>query len=222
MPTSIRKIIANRKNSKKSTGPITNKGKLKSSLNSIKHGLYGEKIAIIGENIDEINDITERLVKELKPIGINQEIIVSKMVDLAIRLRRIPLLEAGILNQEMQEYEAEKYKEDVAEVVGGGDKKTMMLSSNVIVRKSGLSFSRDCNGGSAILKLNTIEDKLLSKYFKLLFLKSCIKFFNYSKCSVIIYLLEYLRILGYFFKRSLFTNEPMPKVLFFIHFLICL
>jgi len=168
MPTSTKKIIAKRKNCKKSTGPTSNKGKLMSSLNSIKHGLYGEKIAIIGENIDEINDITERLVKELKPIGINQEIIVSKMVDLAIRLRRIPLLEAGILNQEMQEYEAEKYKEDVAEVVGGGDKKTMMLSSNVIVRKSGLSFSRDCNGGSAILKLNTIEDKLLSKYFKLL------------------------------------------------------
>ena len=168
MPTSIKKIIANRKNSKKSTGPISNKGKLKSSLNSIKHGLYGEKIAIIGENIDEINNITERLVKELKPVGINQEIIVSKMVDLAIRLRRIPLLEAGVLNQEMQEYEADKYKEDIAEVVGGGDKKTMMLSSNVIVRKSGLSFARDCNSGSAILKLNTIEDKLLSKYFKLL------------------------------------------------------
>ena len=48
MATSMKKIIANRNNSKKSTGPITNKGKLKSSLNSIKHGLYGEKIAIIG------------------------------------------------------------------------------------------------------------------------------------------------------------------------------
>lgn len=168
MQTLSKKTLANRLNSKKSTGPKSEAGKRRSSLNSIKHGLYGEKIAIIGENIDEINDIIERLVKELKPVGINQEIIVSKMVDLAIRLRRIPLLEAGVLNQEMQEYEAEKYKEDVAEVVGGGDKKTMMLSSNVIVRKSGLSFSRDCNGGSAILKLNTIEDKLLSKYFKLL------------------------------------------------------
>ena len=168
MQTLSKKTLANRLNSKKSTGPKSEAGKRRSSLNSIKHGLYGEKIAIIGENIDEINDITERLVKELKPIGINQEIIVSKMVDLAIRLRRIPLLEAGVLNQEMQEYEADKYKEDVAEVVGGGDKKTMMLSSNVIIRKSGLSFARDCNSGSAILKLNTIEDKLLSKYFKLL------------------------------------------------------
>ena len=55
----------------------------------------------------------------------------------------------------------------IAEVVAGGDHKTMMLSSNTIVRKSGLSFARDCTEGSAILKLNTIEDKLLSKYLKL-------------------------------------------------------
>ena len=153
MATSIKKILANRKNSKKSTGPVSIKGKLKSSLNSIKHGLYGEKIAIIGENVDEINDIIDRLVKELKPVGINQEIIVSKMVDIAIRLRRILLLEAGVLNHEIQEYEAEKYKEDVAEAVEGGDKKTMMLSSNVIIRKSGLSFARDCNGWSDIYNL---------------------------------------------------------------------
>lgn len=168
MATSIKKIMSNRRNSKKSTGPKTNQGKLKSSLNSIKHGLYGAKIAIIGENIDEIDDIIEWLVKELNPKGIQQELIVSKMIDIAIRFKRIPLIEAGILNHEMQEYEADKYKEPIADVISGGDKKTMMLSSDIIVRKSGLSFARDCHDGSAILKLNTIEDRLLSKYFKLL------------------------------------------------------
>ena len=166
MATSKKKTLANRRNSKKSTGPVSKEGKLKSSLNSIKHGLYAEKIAIIGENIDDINDIIERMVKELKPDGIQQETIVSKMIEISIRFKRIARLEAGIINHEMQEYEASKYKDEVAEVVEGGDK-TMMLSSNIIIRKSGLSFARDCNGGSAILKLNTIEDKLLSKYFKL-------------------------------------------------------
>lgn len=166
MSISKKKILANRRNSKKSTGPVSKEGKLKSSLNSIKHGLYAEKIAIIGENIDDINDIIERMVKELKPDGIQQETIVSKMIEISIRFKRIARLEAGIINHEMQEYEASKYKDEVAEVVEGGDK-TMMLSSNIIIRKSGLSFARDCNGGSAILKLNTIEDKLLSKYFKL-------------------------------------------------------
>ena len=166
MATSKKKTLANRRNSKKSTGPVSKEGKLKSSLNSIKHGLYAEKIAIIGENLDDINDIIERMVKELKPDGIQQETIVSKMIEISIRFKRIARLEAGIINHEMQEYEASKYKDEVAEVVEGGDK-TMMLSSNIIIRKSGLSFARDCNGGSAILTLNTIEDKLLSKYFKL-------------------------------------------------------
>tara|TARA_B100002052_G_scaffold283258_1_gene294020 strand:- start:367 stop:693 length:327 start_codon:yes stop_codon:yes gene_type:complete len=108
MSTSKKKILANRRNSKKSTGPVSNEGKLKSSLNSIKHGLYGDKIAVIGENVDDINDIIDRLVKELKPIGIQQELIVSKMIDIAIRFKRIPFIEAGILNHEMQEYEADK------------------------------------------------------------------------------------------------------------------
>ena len=111
MPTSKKKILANRRNSKKSTGPVSNEGKLKSSLNSIKHGLYGDKIAVIGENVDDINDIIDRLSKELKPIGIQQELIVSKMIDIAIRFKRIPFIEAGILNHEMQEYEASGKKE---------------------------------------------------------------------------------------------------------------
>ena len=90
-----------------------------------------------------------------------------KIIDIAVRLGRIPLYEAGVINHEMQEYEAKKYKETIADKVAGGDAKQMVLSSNVIVRKTGLAFARDCDHGSAILKLNTIEDKLLSKYFKL-------------------------------------------------------
>jgi hypothetical protein len=165
--TSRKKIIANRKNSKKSTGPVSQQGKLKSSQNAIKHGLDAEKFIIIGENIDDLNLLKDRLIEELRPKGINQEIIVMKIIDIAVRLGRIPLYEAGVINHEMQEYEAKKYKETIADKVAGGDAKQMVLSSNVIVRKTGLAFARDCDHGSAILKLNTIEDKLLSKYFKL-------------------------------------------------------
>ena len=37
--TSLKQITANRKNAKKSTGPITNIGKAKVSINVIKQGL---------------------------------------------------------------------------------------------------------------------------------------------------------------------------------------
>ena len=68
----------------------------------------------------------------------------------------------------MLEYEADTYKNKVASKIEGDENKDGVLSSNIIVRKTGLSFARDCNQGSSLLKLNTIEDKLLSKYFKLL------------------------------------------------------
>ena len=43
---SLKKIIANRNNSKKSIGPISNLGKIKSSQNAIKHGLNAEKFVV--------------------------------------------------------------------------------------------------------------------------------------------------------------------------------
>lgn len=39
---SLKQIRANRKNCKKSTGPITDSGKAKVSINAFKHGLYAE------------------------------------------------------------------------------------------------------------------------------------------------------------------------------------
>ena len=56
----IKKILANRANAKKSTGPKTNLGKIKSSQNAIKHGLNAEKF--VGENINDLNVIKTRLL----------------------------------------------------------------------------------------------------------------------------------------------------------------
>ena len=69
----------------------------------------------------------------------------------------------------MKTINADEYKEKIASSIEGSDSKDVVLSSNTIVRKYGLGFARDCGQGSSLLKLNTIEDKLLSKYFKLLY-----------------------------------------------------
>ena len=46
MPTSKKKILANRRNSKKSTGPVSNEGKLKSSLNSMNMGFMETRLLL--------------------------------------------------------------------------------------------------------------------------------------------------------------------------------
>jgi len=42
----------------------------------------------------------------------------------------------------------------------------LIQSSDLSANLKGLAFARDCKYGSAILKLNTIEDKLTNKYYK--------------------------------------------------------
>ena len=165
---SKKQLLANRKNAKKSTGPKTKQGKLTTSKNAIQHGLDAEKFVVIGEKINDLVIFRDRLIDHLKPQGVQEEIIVSKMIDVAIRLRRIPIIEAGIFNHEMLEYEAKENKDRVAHAIEGIGDKEIIISANTIICKTGLAFARDCDQGSAILKLNTIEDRLLAKYFKLL------------------------------------------------------
>ena len=98
-----KQLLANKNNARKSTGPKSAAGKLKSSQNAIKHGLCTEKFMVIGEKVDELDYVKDELTNQLKPIGIHQEIIVSKMIDVAIRMKRVPIIEAGILNHEMLE-----------------------------------------------------------------------------------------------------------------------
>ena len=52
---------------------------------------------------------------------------------------------------------------DKIDLKGEGE---IVQSSDQSINLKGLAFARDCKYGSAILKLNTIEDKLMSKYYK--------------------------------------------------------
>ena len=165
---SSKKLEANRRNALKSTGPKTKEGKLFASQNALKHGLNAEKFLVIGENLEEVKAFIERMMDYLKPKGVSQEIIAEKIIELAIRLKRIGVIEAGVFNQEMLEHEADEYKAKTAQKLNLKTLEGTIMKSNEIVRLHGLAFGRDCNHGSSILKLNTIEDKLLSKYIKLI------------------------------------------------------
>ena len=160
----IKQINANKKNALLSKGPKTDLGKLNSSKNSLKHGLTAKQL-VIGENLKEFEQYRDQMIEALKPVGILQEQVVFKIIDVGFRLRRIGKIEAGIYNQEILHHEADEYKNKIAEKIVFKEEDLVQFSDRSINLK-GLAFARDCKYGSAILKLNTIEDKLMNKYYR--------------------------------------------------------
>ena len=160
----IKQINANRKNALLSKGPKTDLGKLNSSKNSLKHGLTAKQL-VIGENLKEFEQYRDQMIEALKPVGILQEQVVFKIIDVGFRLRRIGKIEAGIYNQEILHHEADEYKNKIAEKIVFKEE-DLVQSSDRSINLKGLAFARDCKYGSAILKLNTIEDKLMNKYYR--------------------------------------------------------
>ena len=160
----FKQINANRKNALLSKGPKTDLGKLNSSKNSLKHGLTAKQL-VIGEDLNEFEKYRDHMIEALKPEGILEEQIVYKIIDVGFRLRRIGGIEAGIYNQEILHHEIDEYKQKMAEKIEFKDQE-LVQSSDRSINLKGLAFARDCKYGSAILKLNTIEDKLMNKYYR--------------------------------------------------------
>ena len=161
----IKQINANRKNALLSKGPKSDLGKLKSSKNSLKHGLTAKQL-VIGESFKEFEKYRDRMIDELKPEGILEEETVFKIIDTGFRLRRIGEVEAGVYNQEILHHEADEYKNKIADKIEFKEERELIQSSDLSANLKGLAFARDCKYGSSILKLNTIEDKLMNKYYK--------------------------------------------------------
>src|SRR5260370_8799081 len=60
----------NRANASHSTGPKTEAGKHRSSLNAYRHGLTGHTIILPAEDLDAYQTLTQQFFDELKPVGL--------------------------------------------------------------------------------------------------------------------------------------------------------
>ena len=68
--TSEKKIEANRRNARKSTGPRTQEGKNAVRLNTMKHGLLSQQVLLPEEDADALRELDSGLRAELQPVGI--------------------------------------------------------------------------------------------------------------------------------------------------------
>lgn len=93
---SKRQIEANRRNSANSTGARTARGKAKSSMNRLKHGLRAEALVLPGEDPKELKALWRRLVDDLKPVGVIEEDYVEQILKCIWRRKREGLIETGV------------------------------------------------------------------------------------------------------------------------------
>jgi hypothetical protein len=91
-------VAANRRNAEKSTGPRTAEGKAVVAQNAVKHGLAGRVDVIKGEDQAEFDRHREALLKELRPEGAVESMLVERVARLSWRLQRVDRMHNEVID----------------------------------------------------------------------------------------------------------------------------
>ena len=77
--------------------------RLRSRLNSRKHGLTAKMLIIVGENADDFDQLRAELMAEHDPQSVLETELVERLAGILWRLRRVPSFEAAILDTRHQQ-----------------------------------------------------------------------------------------------------------------------
>jgi len=154
--SSLKQITANRKNSKKSTGPVTDTGKVKVSLNTIKQGLYTEHHISVGEDIIHFKKYVDMMLEIYVIFDAINALMVKKII------------ETGILNMEMHGYDQDISKPIISSIKHKSFTTTIKNKMDKMSELMAAAFVKDCSGGDRLMKLITMEGRLLSRLITLI------------------------------------------------------
>jgi hypothetical protein len=111
-PISDARHAANRANSQHSTGPRTETGKAKSSLNAIKTGLTGQTVVLPTDDAIAYQAHILRHFAKYSPLTDDEHTLVQAVADTSWRLLRIAPLEAGVYSIGHRQFANEFNDED--------------------------------------------------------------------------------------------------------------
>jgi hypothetical protein len=97
--TPEQRIRANRANALLSTGPRTDSGKQRSSVNALRHGLTAASAVLPSEDRAAFDAHRRGFFDEYQPATPTETQLTQELADTAWRLNRIPLLEAALLDR---------------------------------------------------------------------------------------------------------------------------
>lgn len=91
-----KQIAANQSNAQLSTGPSSETGKARSSLNALKTGLTGLTVLLPGEDVSAFEALRARLLEYFDPTGYDETELVHRLAETRWRLTRCSALETNL------------------------------------------------------------------------------------------------------------------------------
>jgi hypothetical protein len=88
---------ANRRNAQRSTGPTSEAGKKRSSLNALRHGLTARVVVLPSEDLDAYRKFSDEFLVSLAPETFAERQCAQTIIDTQWRLNRVRSLEDGML-----------------------------------------------------------------------------------------------------------------------------
>jgi len=153
-----KRIIANRRNAQKSTGPKTPEGKARSRLNALKHGLLAKDVVLHDEKDEDFVAMLEAFYEDCQPVGHLEESLVRHLAIAEWRLNRLTRAEAGLFWERMRQVR-DSEPEDTPR---GSDE------HDEISRLLGAALLQDVSGNNAFALLIRYENFIRRSWFRAL------------------------------------------------------
>ena len=132
-------------------------------MNAIKHGLYAEHHIAVGEDIVQFKDYVDMMLETYVIFDAISAVKVKKIIEIGWKLNRYSIIETGILNMEMHGYDRDMSKSLISSIKDKSFSKTIKNKMDKTSELMAAAFIKDCNGGDRLMKLNTMEGRLLSR-----------------------------------------------------------
>src|SRR3954449_12322952 len=94
--TTFKQIEANRRNARRSTGPTTAEGQLRSRRNAVRHGLMAETVIGVLEDAEDYKAFEAAVIADYDAQSAVERELVLRLASLLWRIRRATTMETGL------------------------------------------------------------------------------------------------------------------------------
>jgi len=160
-------ILANRRNSEKSTGPRTAEGKAAVAKNATKHGLFANKDVVISENQADFDAFRDDMLAELAPAGTMESILAERIVSLTWRLKRAERMQNELIDVKIRR-EINDTRPELSESLITGKPCDLSKYSDKCYDDLALGYVAMCDfaGSRALERLSMYERRFEASLFR--------------------------------------------------------